>query len=228
MALILSIDTSIDTAEVSLAKDGVLLMSETNDEPKNHGSFLQLAIKRILDDTNTDINTLDAIAVANGPGSYTGLRVGLASAKGLCFTLNKPLIAINTLDILAKATINQYPSNNDYLFCPMIDARRMEVFTALYSHQLEQILLPQALILDNASLREYLETSKIVFSGNGSNKLKDIISHQNTIYSAIKSQDKIAAIIAMAQEKYSSKNFNNLAYTEPYYIKDVFFSEKSK
>ena len=228
MAIILNIDTSIDTADVSLAKDGVLLMSEINSEPKNHGSFLQLAIKRILACTNTDINMLDAIAVANGPGSYTGLRVGLASAKGLCFTLNKPLLAINTLEILAKASINQFPLNKDYLFCPMIDARRMEVFTALYNHQLEQILEPQAMILDDSSFNNQLETSKIVFLGNGSFKLKDIINHPNAIYSTIESQEKINAMITVAAENYTSKNFHNLAYTEPYYIKDVFFAEKKK
>ena len=118
MALILSIDTSIDTAEVSLEKDGILLMSEINNEPKNHGSFLQIAIKNILSSSNTAVNTLDAVAVANGPGSYTGLRVGLASAKGLCFTLNKPLITISTLEILARTTKQQFMLNNNYLFCP--------------------------------------------------------------------------------------------------------------
>jgi tRNA threonylcarbamoyladenosine biosynthesis protein TsaB len=228
MALILSIDTSIDTADVSLARNGVLLASETNTEPKNHGSFLQLAIKRILSSTNTNINTLDAIAVANGPGSYTGLRVGLSSAKGLCFTLNRPLITISTLEILARTTRQQFMLNNNYLFCPMIDARRMEVFTAMYNYNMDQVLPTQAMILDENSFAQQLDEKVIVFSGNGSHKLKNIINHPNALFANLETPNKIAATIAISEAKYLIKNFDNLAYSEPYYVKDVFFAEKSK
>lgn len=228
MALILNIDTSIDSAEVSLAKDGVLLMSETNAEPKNHGSFLQIAIKNILSSTNTAVNTLDAVAVANGPGSYTGLRVGLASAKGLCFTLNKPLITISTLEILARTTKQQFVLNNNYLFCPMIDARRMEVFTAMYNYNIDQVLPTQAMILDETSFAQQLDEQVIVFSGNGSHKLKNIINHPNALFANLETPNKIAATIAISEAKYLIKKFDNLAYSEPYYVKDVFFAEKSK
>lgn len=228
MALILSIDTSIDTAEVSLEKDGILLMSKINDEPKNHGSFLQIAIKNILSSTNTAVNTLDAVAVANGPGSYTGLRVGLASAKGLCFTLNKPLITISTLEILARTTKQQFMLNNNYLFCPMIDARRMEVFTAMYNFNIDQVLPTQAMILDENSFAQQLDEQVIVFSGNGSHKLNEIIKHPNALFANLETHNKILATIAIAEAKYLIKNFDNLAYSEPYYVKDVFFAEKSK
>ena len=228
MALILNIDTSIETADVFLAKDGILLMSESNSEPKNHGSFLQFAIQKILSETNTPLKALDAIAVTNGPGSYTGLRVGMASAKGLCFSLNKPIITISTLEVLASSIKSQFILNNDYLFCPLIDARRMEVFTALYNFNIEPILPPQSMILDENSFANQLESKVIVFAGNGSAKLKEKLNHPNALFVSLEPTAKIASMITISEGKYLIKNFDNLAYSEPFYIKDVFFAEKSK
>ena len=230
MALILCIDTAIDTANICLANDGVVIANETNNDQKNHGSFLQPAIQRLFTDNNKDISSIDAIAVVNGPGSYTGLRVGLASAKGLCYALNKPLITINTLEILAHAAIystkESYEDISDYLFCSLIDARRMEVFTALYDAQLESLMKPQALILDSSSFQEELHKNKVVFSGNGHYKLKGIISHPNANF--LDRQDNVGAMASIAQNLFKEKRFADLAYCEPFYLKEVYFAEKRK
>ncbi len=230
MALILSIDTAIDTANICLASDGVVIASETNDDQKNHGAFLQPAIRRLFSNSKIDISTIDAVAVVNGPGSYTGLRVGLSSAKGLCYALNKPLLTINTLEMLAHAAIRSIKESTvditDYRFCSLIDARRMEVFTALYNAGLQCLVKPQALILVPTSFQEELQTNKVVFSGNGQFKLKDIISNPNAIF--LDSQDNIDAMATIAQHLFSEKAFADLAYCEPFYLKEVYFAEKRK
>ena len=230
MALILSIDTALETATICLSKDGVILGMETNSDPKNHGTFLQPAVKRLFSTIKINISTIDAVAVVNGPGSYTGLRVGLASAKGLCYALNKPLIAVNTLDMLALSSINFMKQNkedvSDYLFCPLIDARRMEVFTAMYNSSLQHVMVPQALILDEHSFEQELQKNIIVFSGNGSGKLQNILVHPHAIFSNQFNFTK--ALITIAENLLIEKNFSNLAYCEPFYIKEVYFAEKSR
>jgi tRNA threonylcarbamoyladenosine biosynthesis protein TsaB len=230
MALLLSIDTALETATICLSNDGEILGAETNKDPKSHGSFLQPAIKRLFSADNIAFTSIDAVAIVNGPGSYTGLRVGLASAKGLCFALNKPLIALNTLEVLALSALSLYKENyitedND-LFCPLIDARRMEVFTAMYKSNLENTMKPQAIILDEHSFSEELENSKIIFSGNGHPKLRNVLNHPNAIF--LETISNIEAIITIAENLLIEKKFSNLAYAEPFYIKDVFFVEKSK
>jgi len=230
MALILNIDTALENASVFLSKDGVVIGIETNNDPKNHGAFLQPAIQQLFDTHKIEISTIDAVAVVIGPGSYTGLRVGLASAKGLCFALNKPLITINTLEMLALSSMNKFKEENidvtDYLFCPLIDARRMEVFTAMYNSTLQSVMVPQALILNEHSFAEELATSKIVFSGNGHQKLKDINAHPNAIF--IHTTTITNAILSIAENLLIEKKFANLAYSEPFYIKEVYFAEKNK
>lgn len=230
MALILSIDTAIDTANICLAKDGSIIGSEINSDQKSHGSFMQIAIKRLFATNQIDINTIDAVAVAYGPGSYTGLRVGLSSAKGLCYALNKPLITVNTLEILALAAIDKTKESveklSDYLFCPLIDARRMEVFTAIYNSALKTIQEPQALILDENSFQQELQANKIVFCGNGHQKLKQILNHPNAIF--VDGIDNVSSLIKISDKLFSENRFSDLAYCEPFYVKEVFFAEKSK
>src|SRR3954463_10682013 len=146
MSFILNIDTSIESAAVCIAENGTELHTISNSTKKDHATFLHNAIKNIIEITSIGLQSLDAIAVANGPGSYTGLRVGLATAKGLCYALNKPLILLNTLEVMAhaaiKETFNTRHSVADILYCPMIDARRMEVFTGIYNEQIENIVKP--------------------------------------------------------------------------------------
>jgi tRNA threonylcarbamoyladenosine biosynthesis protein TsaB len=226
MPLLLNIDTATEHASVCLSNEsGVLLLKESHDQ-KNHGAFLQPAIQQILLETGIAISTIDAISVSEGPGSYTGLRVGLASAKGLCYALQKPLIAINTLTIMAYAAINQnkhFTSNT--LFCPMIDARRMEVFTALYDIHLQPIEAPNAKILDKASFEGIINEQPIVFSGNGSIKMQTELSHTNAIFSLV--QHTAAHLSALAYQSFKAANFVELAYFEPFYLK-AFYSPPPK
>jgi tRNA threonylcarbamoyladenosine biosynthesis protein TsaB len=172
MGLLLNIDTAFETACVSISRSAEIVISEKSHTQKDHASFLQPAIERACATAGIHLSDIDAVAVANGPGSYTGLRVGLASAKALCYALHKPLILLNTLDILASALKDQPPhAEPNILYCPMIDARRMEVYTALYDLHLNFIQEPAAVILSRHFLEEEREIYYIIVGGNGSNKL---------------------------------------------------------
>jgi tRNA threonylcarbamoyladenosine biosynthesis protein TsaB len=198
-----------------------------NTDPKNHGSFLQPAIQQLFQNTSYQLSDIDAICVSNGPGSYTGLRVGLASAKGLCYALNKPLITLNTLQIMAAAAIThllKYESVDSYLFCPLIDARRMEVFTAVYNSQLSVVVPPMANIVCETSFEDLLNKNKLVFTGSGSDKLKTVLQHPNAFYFSI--QHNATNMIQLAEDNIKTNNTAKLAYTEPFYIKDFFDTRK--
>lgn len=224
MALILNIDTATEHASVCIVQDGNILAIEESHEQKNHGSFLQPAIKSICSSINIPLSSIDAIAVTQGPGSYTGLRVGMASAKGLCYALNKPLILLNTLEVMASASITNSSKfripNSKLLFCPMIDARRMEVFTAIYDKSLEMVLPPTAMILNETSFANELLESTIFFSGNGMNKLQNILQSANAQY--IEMVYNAANMINLSEKKFLQKQFADLAYSEPFYLKEFF------
>lgn len=225
MPLLLNIDTATEHASVCLSNEsGVLLLKESQDQ-KNHGAFLQPAIQQILLETGIDLQAVDAISVTEGPGSYTGLRVGLASAKGLCYALQKPLIAINTLKVMALAAINQGAHSTNTLFCPMIDARRMEVFTAIYDSYLHQIEAPNAKILDNTSFEAIISQQPMVFSGSGSIKIQAILSNSNAFFSSV--QHTAAHLSVLAHQSFKEANFVDLAYFEPFYLK-AFYSPAAK
>ena len=229
MGLLLHIDTATEYASVCLSKDGISIGFAANADQKNHGSFLQPAIQNIFKTIDFSLNDIDAISVSNGPGSYTGLRVGLASAKGLCYALNKPLITINTLEIIANAAIENMLQNesieSSMLFCPLIDARRMEVFTAIYNQSLKNIETPSAKILDETTFTHILKQHKIVFCGSGSEKLKTVLQHPSAIFSSM--QHNSSHLINIAEQQFENKNYANLAYIEPYYLKEFYIPQKS-
>jgi tRNA threonylcarbamoyladenosine biosynthesis protein TsaB len=225
MALILNIDTATEHASVCLSRDGELLAIESNPNQKDHASFIQPAIQKLLSSVNFHLSTIDAIAVSNGPGSYTGLRVGLSTAKGISYALDKPLIIINTLEIIATAAIQEYhPTTLNHqrstLYCPMIDARRMEVFTAVYDQKFEQVLAPAAMILDENSFGELLQQHTIIFNGSGAEKFKAVIKNDNAIFLNI--QHDARHMQTIAENMYLLKSFADKAYSEPYYIKEFF------
>jgi len=218
MSLILNIDTATETAQVSFAKNGKVLQSLSNELQKDHGAFLQIAIQQLSKNLAVSLTDAAAIAVTAGPGSYTGLRVGMASAKGLCYALNKPLIAINTLEVLTVAAQQQVNNVPNSIFCPMIDARRMEVFTALYNKELTTLLLPSAMILDKACFFNQLQNNKIIFFGSGAAKWKSICLHPNASFAVVSGSSE--AMASLANTYFAQQNFVNLAYSQPYYLKE--------
>ena len=223
MSLLLNIDTAIDTACVSIAKNGHILQHTINKDQKDHAAFLQPAIQSLFKTTGLSLYELDAIAVVEGPGSYTGLRVGMASAKGLCFALNKPLITVSSLAILAYQAINQFSivSNNiPLLYCPMIDARRMEVFTALYDHSLNTILPPCAMIIDENFFANQLLKNRIIFLGNGALKWQQICTHENA-YFFMPSNNSLY-MNELSFKKFLNNEFADTAYVEPLYVKEFY------
>ncbi len=223
MAVLLHIDTATEHASVCLSNNEQVIALQESADQKNHASFIQPAIQQILVTTGYTLQQLDAIAVSNGPGSYTGLRVGLSTAKGLCYVINKPLILINTLEIMAAASIKRTKQNSftaEPLYCPLIDARRMEVFMALFNNQLHSIKLPQALVLDETSFADVIEKQPVVFSGSGRKKLSNILQHENAVY--IDVQHNATNMIDIAWQQFAAKKFSDVAYSDPFYLKEFF------
>jgi len=220
MPIILNIDTSGETASVCLSKDGDLAGLAVNTNQRDHAAWLHGAIQDLIKNTGMTLGDLEAVAISIGPGSYTGLRIGLSAAKGLCYALNIPLISINTLQMIAHAVIKEGVE----LICPLIDARRMEVFTAIYSKTLEEIKKPFAMVIGKDSFGDILATNRIIFCGNGSKKLQDVLCHDNAIF-----DDSIATAADLrffAKNYFQEKNFANVAYTEPYYLKEFYFHSR--
>jgi tRNA threonylcarbamoyladenosine biosynthesis protein TsaB len=214
MAYILNIDTAINNASVCLAEDDRLINSSINENQKDHAAWLQPAIKNLVESAGIKLKDLDAIAISIGPGSYTGLRIGLSTAKGLCYALNTPLIAIGTLDIMAVAAENKEVD----LICTMIEARRMVVFTAVYKKNMEKIIAPCAMILDQNSFSDLLINNTVLFFGNGSDKLKQLISHRHAFFDDI--QISSSLLVKISSKRFHISAFDSLAYTEPVYIKN--------
>lgn len=221
MGLLLNIDTAIDTSSICLSngQDCIALLS--NPSQKDSAAWIQPAIQELLADNGTGFRQLEGVAISNGPGSYTGLRVGMATAKGLCYTLNIPLITISTLKMMTVAVLEEEPA----LYCPMIDARRMEVFTALYDRELNEVMQSHNLILSGDSFKEALEKERIIFFGNGSVKFEKLIEHHNAFFChAIISAKHL---IPLSDACFKARDFADLALSEPYYGKE-FYSPVAK
>jgi tRNA threonylcarbamoyladenosine biosynthesis protein TsaB len=217
MATFLLIYTATAQASVCIVKDGkVLGCSETADQ-KTHASFIQPAIESLCKQTSIPLSSIDAISISMGPGSYTGLRVGMATAKGIAYAMGKPLIGINTLQIMAAAAKHKYPEHNSAI-CALLDARRMEVFTGIYSHNLEPITTSTALILDAQSFENELVNAAILFVGDGAEKFKAICNHPNAHFDTTLSYGA-ADMIALTENAFALTDYLDLAYSEPLYIK---------
>jgi len=225
MAIILNIETSTEVCSVTLAENGRTLFQKESDEGLNHSKLLTVFIQDIFEENNFEMSKLDAVAVSKGPGSYTGLRIGVSVAKGLCYGLDKPLIGIGSLELMgvyaAQNTKEFYGCENTdkLLFCPMIDARRMEVYTALYNSKGEQILPVSAEIIDENSFQEYLKDYKILFFGNGAEKCKEQITHENALFEG-PAKTSARFMQNLTESKYNKKEFEDVAYFEPFYLKD--------
>jgi tRNA threonylcarbamoyladenosine biosynthesis protein TsaB len=216
MAVILNIDTALDTASVCLTRNGEQLGLLANERQKDHAAWLHTAVRDLLKAQSIDTAQLSAVAVSIGPGSYTGLRIGLSAAKGLCYALGIPLITVGTLEVIAAAA----KEDETDLICPLIDARRMEVFAAVYNKLLQEIVEPMSLILTKNSFSNLLLTNRILFCGNGRNKLQSVLCHENATYSDSKAT--AADLGHLANKYWEMKRFANLAYTEPLYVKEFY------
>ncbi len=226
MPVILTIDTATNNASVSLSFEGKVLLERVSGQPMDHAAWIHTAIKELMSVGNLSygIKNVSAVAVVAGPGSYTGLRVGMATAKGMCYALNIPLISLGTLKIMAHAT--NVDISSSLLLCPMLDARRMEVFTALYDAALNELMQPCALILEKNSFSDWLAKHTILFFGNGNNKWKEITESERAVFEDIVYQPQ--HIAGIAYEEFLKKNFSDMAYTEPIYLKEFYSYQNNK
>lgn len=225
MALILNIETSTEVCSVTIAQNGHTLFKKESVDGLNHSSVLTVFIEELFKENNIQPKTLDAVAVSKGPGSYTGLRIGVSVAKGLCYGLNIPLVSVNSLEVLGKYAARNsekynFPKNEKpVLFCPMIDARRMEVYTALYNSDGDEIRQVSAEIIEENFLADLLDNHKILFFGNGAKKCRNIIKHENAVFEGTETTS--AEFMQMISEaKFSKKQFEDVAYFEPFYLKN--------
>jgi len=222
MALILNIETSTTNCSVSLSKDEeILVLKEDNNAGYSHAEKLHLFIKDVMDYAGISNNNIDAIAISKGPGSYTGLRIGVSTAKGLCYALDKPLIAISTLEAMA----HQVNASNG-LIIPILDARRMEVYSAVFGYDYSSKREIKAEILDPNSFASELKNGTVHFIGNAVEKTKTIINNSNAIFIDGK-LPSASTMGKIANSKYKISDFEDVAYFEPYYLKD-FVAIKAK
>jgi len=223
LALILNIETATKNCSVSLAEKGnVIAIKELNNGNYSHGENLHLFIDEIIKQSNHTFKDIDAVAVSKGPGSYTGLRIGVSTAKGLCFSLDKPLISISTLTSLANAT----DIEKDNYIIPLLDARRMEVYSAVFDENHNQVRETKAEIIDENSFSKFLKKGKVYFLGDGAEKCKEIITHKNAVFldGYFPSAKEMAKL---SFEKYKISDIEDVAYFEPFYLKD-FIATKPK
>ena len=221
MATILNIETSTDVCSVALTSEGQVLDHRENYEGQTHATLLSQYVKEMLDYARSREMKLDAVAVSIGPGSYTGLRIGLSEAKGLAFGLELPLIGMNTLQLLTvSAMFNHFMDEEHLLYVPMIDARRMEVYTAAYTPALDAVLEPQAMILDENSFADLLSDGYyLVMMGNGSDKAREIFANNRVRFiSGIK--PVAVDMLALAEKAYREQQFIDVAYSTPLYLKE--------
>ena len=215
MAIVLNIETATTNCSVSLSKDGeTLVLKEDNSAGYSHAETLHVYIKDVFEEAKISTKDIDAVAVSKGPGSYTGLRIGVSSAKGLCYALNKPLISVSTLESLAHQV-----KVSEGIIISMLDARRMEVYSAVFNHKHEQVRDIKAEILTEESYADLLKENKVYFVGNGVVKTKQLINHPNAVF--IEGKLPSANEMSLLSElKYKKSDIEDVAYFEPYYLKD--------
>lgn len=227
MSCILNIETSTETCSVAVAQDGGIIFEKINNEPNSHTKYLAKFVEEALSFAESHAIPLDAVAVSSGPGSYTGLRIGVSTAKGICYGKNVPLIAIPTLKLLCvKPLLSDDIEDENALLCPMIDARRMEAYTAIYDRALQEVREVKAEVIDANTYNEWLDKGLVYFFGNGAEKCKEIINHPNArfIDNVIPTAKSMLPLAELAIAK---GQYEDVAYFEPFYLKD-FVAIKSK
>ncbi len=223
MAIILNIETATKNCSVSISKNGEnLALKELNFSNYSHSEVLHSFIEKTIIDSKISLEKIDAIAVGKGPGSYTGLRIGVSAAKGLCYALNKPLISVETLESLTNSI-----SIEKGVIIPMLDARRMEVYTAVYNNNYKLIKKITAKIINKNSFSDFLKKGKVYFLGDGAEKCKKIINHKNAVF--VKGKFPSSKEMAkLSYDKFKKNLFENLTYFEPFYLKDFIIIPEKK
>jgi tRNA threonylcarbamoyladenosine biosynthesis protein TsaB len=222
MAYILNIDTATTNCSVSVSKNKeIVSLFELNEKGYSHAENLHAFIRQAIEKAGITLAALDAIAISKGPGSYTGLRIGVSAAKGLCFALNKPLISVPTLDVLARKI-----EIEEGVIVAMLDARRMEVYSALYDLTYTSIRKTEAQIIDENSFASLLPENKLHFIGNGAAKCMELITHKNAIFHTELEVPSAREMALLSNAKLQDKAFEDVAYFEPYYLKDFMGTKK--
>jgi tRNA threonylcarbamoyladenosine biosynthesis protein TsaB len=218
MATILQIETATQVCSAAISKDGRTIALKELMANNIHAGNLTLFIQDVMVQSGLQFAELDAVAVSKGPGSYTGLRIGVSTAKGLCYALDKPLIGIDTLQMMAAGYLS---SNREYtgLICPMIDARRMEVFTAVFDRQLTEVAPTAAKIIDADSFKDLLHENELVFIGDGASKCADVLVNKNALFSDL-NFNSAGNMSKVADVAFAAGKFEDVAYFEPFYLKD--------
>lgn len=228
MALLLNLETATTVCSVSLAKDGKLLALKEINGDYSHAENLTVFIEEVVKQAGINLKEIDGVAVSKGPGSYTGLRIGVSTAKGLCYSLDKPLISINTLEHISLSVNSNAalvaPENS--LFCPMLDARRMEVYCALFDEHNNCVMPTAALIIDEKSFAENLNEHTVYFFGDGAAKCKTALSGNKNVVFIDDVYPSAKNMISLSEEAFNKKQFEDIAYFEPFYLKDFIAGKK--
>lgn len=222
MALILNIETATDVCSVALALDGKIIAIREESSGQSHARLLTTFISECMKEAGFQLSDLSAVAVSKGPGSFTGLRIGVATAKGLCYALDKPLLSVNTLQSMASNYLIHNKADAGTWLCPMIDARRMEVYTAFFNADLEFEKETTAEVIEPGSFQDILSRHRVVFFGDGMEKTRQIFENQTN---AIFDKDTLPSAAGMprfSEESYKNGKFEVTAYFEPFYLKDFF------
>jgi len=221
VAYILQIETSTTNCSVAISNRGETIALKEVSNGYSHAENLHVFIETILAESKLEYSDLDAVAISKGPGSYTGLRIGVSTAKGLCFSLDIPLIALETLEVLARQVVVE-----EGFIVPMIDARRMEAYTKVFKANYEEARVIEAEILDKISFVIYLEQGKVIFVGNKTEKTQEVIQHENATF--IDSLPSAKEMSVLAYAKYKKNDIEDVAYFEPYYLKDFLVTPAKK
>lgn len=216
MGLILNIETATAICSVALARDGIVISKMETNEPNSHSMLLGSFVENVMSKANCQMSDLEAIAVSSGPGSYTGLRIGVSMAKGLSYSLGIPLISVPTLKAMANGIKDRFDAK---FLIPMIDARRMEVYAAIFNTKLEEIKTVEPVIIDGNSFSSFLSKNRIVFFGDGAKKCKEVINSTNAIFTD-KGTPSAEAMCSLSDASFVSNEFENTAYFEPFYLKE--------
>lgn len=228
MSCILHIETSTNVCSVALSQDGVCLHEEIDTDGPSHAQVLAGFVQNAVSFADSHAIPLDAVAVSKGPGSYTGLRIGVSEAKGVAYGRDAKLLSVPTLKLLTVPLLlgaEELPE--DALLCPMIDARRMEVYCALYDRALREVAPTRAIVIDESSFGDFLERHPIYFIGNGADKCTDVITHPNARF-VTNARPRAKHMIPLAEQAMAREEFEDVAYFEPFYLKEFVATQSKK